>query len=564
MLAMLRLTERKGGRGDRSLVCTLLFLSLPGVVDVLAVSKPNIAAAPRPAFASSLKLPTAARIRTCPPICAAGLECMARADRQRQKARVDFESLFSSVSSTDGDAHSLSQRRLRAVQLDREMQGSIEDTRIADKEDMPFGLNAIRTARGRTERKSGKYVCMLCNCAFGKLKNFDEHINGKQHKINSAVIGSTWISFQNCSDIWQLGGKGTPGGVEGKDVDSSRTFSVGGESVALMDVVKAWSSEELQIFPMRASGEGCMSPATQFQDLSLLQKARLHKYISELMPYYPELPCIMADMAAKSPQHFRVKELFESFEAFKLLENFIVAAKKYRNIDRIFDVACGHGLVGMLLAYRFPAMQIVGVDVAIRPALKAWEQSFRVHGQKLDEWQTPLENFEFVNGAVEDLERIAKESSVAYPERNKKNIGMTGLDAHCLAVAVHGCNEVNRVAIETAIGAESLWATLPCCVPEQLYTPSTIIRLSDDLNDNARHVFMCGVMAERYNAQFVAQIDRTITNRAIMIAGGVVELPSSSSGQDPKHPCGRPIKLMGFSRKIAMAPRAFGARNAGD
>jgi hypothetical protein len=34
---------------------------------------------------------------------------------------------------------------------------------------------------------------------------------------------------------------------------------------------------------------------------------RLLKYVSELMPYYPELPSIVVQMAATNPQHLRVK-----------------------------------------------------------------------------------------------------------------------------------------------------------------------------------------------------------------------------------------------------------------
>ena len=108
------------------------------------------------------------------------------------------------------------------------------------------------------------------------------------------------------------------------------------------------------------------------------------------------------------------------------------------------------------------------------------------------------------------------------------------------------------IAIETAISAKGLWATLPCCVPEQLYLPAASIKLSDDLNDNVRHDFMCGVMAERFKAQYIAQIDRCITNRATMIAGGVRELGSPS---DPT--IGESSKLVGFNRRVIKVSGAF-------
>jgi hypothetical protein len=95
-----------------------------------------------------------------------------------------------------------------------------------------------------------------------------------------------------------------------------------------------------------------MSPSTTFQDLPLHLKARVFKYVSELMPYYPELPLVVCSMAFANPRLLRVKELFESCEAVKLIENFVVGAKKWREIESLFEVGCGHGLVGILLAYR--------------------------------------------------------------------------------------------------------------------------------------------------------------------------------------------------------------------
>jgi len=34
----------------------------------------------------------------------------------------------------------------------------------------------------------GKYKCEICNCAFGKLKNFEQHMEGKQHRTNAAAV----------------------------------------------------------------------------------------------------------------------------------------------------------------------------------------------------------------------------------------------------------------------------------------------------------------------------------------------------------------------------------------
>jgi trans-aconitate methyltransferase len=43
----------------------------------------------------------------------------------------------------------------------------------------------------------------------------------------------------------------------------------------------------------------------------------------------------------------------------RLLEGFIVGARKLRKVERVYDAGCGHGLTGILLAYRFPTIQVI-------------------------------------------------------------------------------------------------------------------------------------------------------------------------------------------------------------
>lgn len=64
-------------------------------------------------------------------------------------------------------------------------------------------------------------------------------------------------------------------------------------------------------------------------------------------------------------------------------------------MNRIYDLACGHGLVGMLLAYRFPRKQVVAVDLERRQAWDAYMQAWSRCGQKLPGWDHPLANVEF-------------------------------------------------------------------------------------------------------------------------------------------------------------------------
>ena len=68
-----------------------------------------------------------------------------------------------------------------------------------------------------------------------------------------------------------------------------------------------------------------------------------------------------------------------------------------------------------------------------------------------------------------------------------------------------------------ALNAGALWCVMPCCILADLYLPEcTVSRLTDD----ARYAFLCGAMAAKYGAQMARCIDKRITNRALMLAGG--------------------------------------------
>ncbi len=90
------------------------------------------------------------------------------------------------------------------------------------------------------------------------------------------------------------------------------------ETITKQDVVRAWNAAEFDQFAMRAT---CLSPSTTFMDLPLRLKARVWKYMSELMPYYPELPGVMLGcmVLGQGERYMRVKELFESAEVTESL-----------------------------------------------------------------------------------------------------------------------------------------------------------------------------------------------------------------------------------------------------
>ena len=77
--------------------------------------------------------------------------------------------------------------------------------------------------------------------------------------------------------------------------------------------------------------------------------------------YYTEIATIIANVDNEIGGHLRVKEIFESFEVYKEIANFIVATQKtlqglnpssnttaenvtFPKVEKIVELACGHGL----------------------------------------------------------------------------------------------------------------------------------------------------------------------------------------------------------------------------
>ena len=108
--------------------------------------------------------------------------------------------------------------------------------------------------------------------------------------------------------------------------------------------------------------------------------------------------------------------------------------------------------------------------------------------------------------------------NIKFYEEDMRNAKPNVLNS--IVVCLHGCNDVNEMAIEMAIEEKaSGWAVMPCCILKDQYLGEECnIHLSED---NVRYHMLCGALAHKYNAQRIAAIDSRITNRPIVIAGGV-------------------------------------------
>jgi len=211
---------------------------------------------------------------------------------------------------------------------------------------------------------------------------------------------------------------------------------------------------------------------------------------------YEVATCLQA-AAELCPDGLRVKELLESFEAYREIAAFVHDAGKLRPIDVIYDIACGHGIVGILLAYRFPQRRVECVDLSQRDVFEALVNAFQKHGEAAEGETVPLSNLNF----------------------NETDFTTLDLRERSMLVAVHACNELNRQVIDAARNAGATWAVLPCCVRAGTYLSCRVGgAIADD--DDTKHVLNCGVVAGRYGAERLQTIDRRITNRNILICGG--------------------------------------------
>ena len=117
-----------------------------------------------------------------------------------------------------------------------------------------------------------------------------------------------------------------------------------------------FNMSELQHFPMRAK---CLSTHTTLPDLPPHQRTRFLRYLADAVEGLPELKDIMLRVEASYPKYTRIKELIESIEAFKLVVSYLATVEYHREVTSFFDLACGHGLVGVMLAYAYPHRRVM-------------------------------------------------------------------------------------------------------------------------------------------------------------------------------------------------------------
>jgi SAM-dependent methyltransferase len=194
---------------------------------------------------------------------------------------------------------------------------------------------------------------------------------------------------------------------------------------------------------------------------------------------------IIGEISRRYPRYLRVKELFETMEAYKRIGQAIYEQWRAGRVEVVYDFACGHGLLGILLAYRFAKLRVVCVDLERRPAFGHYLEVAREKGAL-------LENVFFVEGDFKDLEPAPKS----------------------FVICIHACNEATRDALLMARRAGACFAAMPCCIRDGIY-----IRRIKHVEDETRYAVSVGVIAGKFGAYKVTAIDDRITNRNLIVLG---------------------------------------------
>lgn len=171
------------------------------------------------------------------------------------------------------------------------------------------------------------YSCATCCLTFGKKKQLAQHLAGKRHAHNAAVADGYWHEFRQSS--WSH------------------------ESVHPTDVTSAWNLRRFLVgLPRRSrtsqperpllseTSDGCVSPHVTLSALEPAKRARLWRYLREVMPAHPAFPLVFERLEARFPRYARLKEILESCEVFRHAEATVLRSDAVGSpITTVFDVA---------------------------------------------------------------------------------------------------------------------------------------------------------------------------------------------------------------------------------
>ena len=237
-----------------------------------------------------------------------------------------------------------------------------------------------------------------------------------------------------------------------------------------------WHPDMLERYPMDSNA--------MVQGLDAERFDLLLAYVEE-RTLSDRLATMVAEVSRRYPNYLRVKELFETVEAYRRIGQHVYEQWRAGRVERIYEMCAGHGLLGILLACRFPKLDVLCVDAEHRPAFDHYLEIAR-------ELNVELPNIRYVESDIAAVP-IAPRSYV---------------------IIIHGCNEVTKIALERAAGAGACFAAMPCCIRDGIY-----LRRIKHADDRQRYAAAVGVIAGQFGADKITAIDERITNRHLIVLG---------------------------------------------
>ena len=242
------------------------------------------------------------------------------------------------------------------------------------------------------------------------------------------------------------------------------------------DAESLWQPDMLERYPMDSNA--------MVHDLDAQRLELLWAYVEEVA-HSGQVAQIIAEISRRHPKYLRVKELFETMEAYKRIGQNVYEQWRDGRVETIYDVCAGHGLLGLLLANRFAAVSVVCVDVEKRVAFEHYLSVARELG-------LPLENIRY---EVSDIAGVS-------------------LGPRSYLICIHACNELTEVALQKAVQAGACYAAMPCCIRDGIY-----FRRIKHVDDRVRYAAAVGLIAGQFGAYKLTAIDERITNRNLIILG---------------------------------------------
>jgi SAM-dependent methyltransferase len=336
--------------------------------------------------------------------------------------------------------------------------------------------NGIRT-------REWEYWCDSCVCGFNKRKSYNEHLSGKRHAAVAHAEEAIWKAYIVSGPAYY-------------DYSVTRNEATRAWSLSIfMDGLQARSRSSVRsvLSAKVATGGGQIDPSLKLNDLPPSKIASLWR-----MLYTSDVPHLAEMVSVLPPQYVRVKELLESIEVFWQIQTLMKRSKvnKPKQLQHIYDVGCGHGLVGMMCAATFPNITVHGIDRVPRESYLAQQQAFRSVG-------VPLKNLKFEVGDLSTLENIHDD---------------TAANDNSLLLCVHGCKKLTHESIELAIRNKWAWLSLPCCLQTENHFEDLSFKKVDD---QTRFLMLCGAIASKYDADSISSIDSRVSARGIVIASSL-------------------------------------------